>query len=919
MADIQYLNYGDQQIEQQAFLNKAANEVQAYVQNQSWSKKRKEKFMSAYSDLMNRGILGASNSTGQWMIDVGGGALPFDTMSEKDKEMYQEAAYFIQQQMQGLPTRTQEEEKKEEDKTKLPLFDNKAFTSSFINHISTSDFGGQDFHIGGENDNWNKLDARDSNGIRGKQKRTEALKNYLISYRDKFDDSKYNFEGGPFENAQDFRNRLDNAINALNTPDTNDDEQALNKLGLNPADWFNNGSGDPSGKFLNDKELTYAELAEYNQKQNELKQQQLKEQARNNFLSFGTKTSPKLVGRNPVELKTKYGDGNGLLNALYGYSQRGIKDLNADELSELQGAYRHLAKDPIDNNLLKQLQNSSSGLYRGASPNRFRKINGIDNLIWDSITGQVIQIQNRDEYEASRNQPTDLFAGVQTPQEAQKAYLNNTEFTEADGYELAGIIADIASIVDPEPISAGVLGVGAAGARNWARTRGPEKWGISDYFWQGVDYLTGVVGAVPFLGDAALAVKAVKNTAKFLKFALRIPAVYETLTSIPGAYDAANKVLHGENPTVEEWMTLGTFFRGLAANRSLNIQNRAARKALQERGYQVGNKWHQRVGLTESKPISKETPTVRMTINGEVKEIPITSELKTQLEKDLAKKGNDVESRSKVIRENSGVQKAAEDAGIRVKESNGNISDSWNKAQVIYNQSILNSRLFGGRWGLTPKYMRTSGDSFGVNKEPISRGQDKFDNYINGDRGLWDRFKYGSNRTLRGMDRYNKAIHETSSQVSTNNSQNQPSPQTSTNNSSNSPEDLRFNRGVMKRYKEHLKGNFSNRTIQEGTYKIGDTDMNVSSMVNKKNGKTIYDVHFGDRHFYNLTQDKAKQKIFSLIKESRKSIDKNQNVTKKSTKEIGKILQDLKRKGWLKEGGTIDRQKIQNYKEFINK
>jgi hypothetical protein len=61
--------------------------------------------MSAYSDLMNRGIQGASNGTGQWMIDVGGDALPFDTMSQKDKEMYQEAAYFIQQQMAGLPTK----------------------------------------------------------------------------------------------------------------------------------------------------------------------------------------------------------------------------------------------------------------------------------------------------------------------------------------------------------------------------------------------------------------------------------------------------------------------------------------------------------------------------------------------------------------------------------------------------------------------------------------------------------------------------------------------------------------------------------------------------------------------------------------------------------------------------------------------
>jgi hypothetical protein len=52
---------------------------------------------------------------------------------------------------------------------------------------------------------------------------------------------------------------------------------------------------------------------------------------------------------------------------------------------------------------------------------------------------------------------------------------------------------------------------------------------------------------------------------------MRIPAVYETLSSTPGALGAANKVLHGENPTVEEWMTLGTFFRGLAANRNLNV------------------------------------------------------------------------------------------------------------------------------------------------------------------------------------------------------------------------------------------------------------------------------------------------------------------------------------------------------------
>ena len=83
--------------------------------------------------------------------------------------------------------------------------------------------------------------------------------------------------------------------------------------------------------------------------------------------------------------------------------------------------------------------------------------------------------------------------------------------------------------------------------------------------------------------------------------------------------------------------------------------------------------------------------------------------------------------------------------------------------------------------------------------------------------------------------------------------------------------------------------------------------MNVSSTVNQKNGKITYDIHFGKKHFYNLTQEKAKQKIFNLVKENRKTVDKQSGkVAKKSTAEIGKILQNLKKKGWLKQGGTIN-------------
>ena len=122
MADIQYLNYGDQQIEQQALLNNLADQVES----KPWSKKRKEKFMSAYSDIMTRGIVGASNKTGQWIIDVNG-AIDFDSKDKKDKEMYQEAAYFIQQQMSGLPTKQSKEEQEKIDKSKLQKFNNDFF------------------------------------------------------------------------------------------------------------------------------------------------------------------------------------------------------------------------------------------------------------------------------------------------------------------------------------------------------------------------------------------------------------------------------------------------------------------------------------------------------------------------------------------------------------------------------------------------------------------------------------------------------------------------------------------------------------------------------------------------------------------------------------------------------------------------
>ena len=159
-----YLNYGNDQIDQQAFLNNAANDLENYLSNQPWSAKRKDLFRKAYVDIMNQGVTGASNTSGQWQITYNGDSINLDSKSKKEREMYGEAAYYIQQQMSKIPTKQNEEKQAEEEKKELPLFDNKFFTSGLQDYIGNNMFGGRNWST---TDDWNILDKRGENGLRG--------------------------------------------------------------------------------------------------------------------------------------------------------------------------------------------------------------------------------------------------------------------------------------------------------------------------------------------------------------------------------------------------------------------------------------------------------------------------------------------------------------------------------------------------------------------------------------------------------------------------------------------------------------------------------------------------------------------------------------------------------------------------------
>ena len=253
MADIQYINYGDQQVDQQALLNKMADQVAMYVNKQPWSRKRKEKFMSAYSDMLTRGIVGADSNTGQWVITVNGDDLNVDNLPKKDKQMYQEAAYFIKNQMASL-AQAKPEEKKEE---KTPYGN---FREGFLKHVSNNMFGGNPV----ETEKWNNFDERNQFGIRDTKNRTEMLSKLLQSYSDSITDDKFNFEGTPYKNAAELKGKIQSAINALGTESKQDDLESFYALGLDPDEWFNNGSGDPSGHFRkNGTQFTNGEYYQY--------------------------------------------------------------------------------------------------------------------------------------------------------------------------------------------------------------------------------------------------------------------------------------------------------------------------------------------------------------------------------------------------------------------------------------------------------------------------------------------------------------------------------------------------------------------------------------------------------------------------------------------------------------------------------
>ena len=945
MADIQYINYGDQQIELQALMTRLADRVLKYVQNQPWSNKRKNKFMTYYQDIMSRGLKSATNDTGQWIINTGGDQLQFDTMDKMDREMYEEAAYFIQQQMASLPTRSSQESKKEEvDKSKLPLFDNKKFIEDLQRHISYTDYGGRAF----TQDMWDNLDKRNDNGERQRTERTKSLLNYLTSYRDNFDSSKYNFEGGPFKNENDFKSRLNEAIEALRTTTLEDDDKALNRLGIDPRLWFNNGMDDP---YTGDKNFT----GTYNQYYNEYLPQERKKKAQaiidrrmeqikqqqqlSQFAIRSSRPLSNLITRRA--LADKYKDLNTLSAQLTDYGRR-FNHLKQSEMDELISALSYGANQPITNeewNIIK-----SNKAYANSNRNRFKKHPEVNNLIYDTATRRAIQI-----YDTSIPETIDYLHG-QSTKDAENTYMNTPRgegngLTDADKRDIAATLLDLGAFIDPEAFSGTILALSASGARTWNSVEQRGLWETLTDWKTWADIGTGALGGTQLLGDASSIAKFARGLGKLMT----VPAIISAISNVPEARTAWSKIdtssFDGivnsvKKLTPQDYHAISSVLVGLLTGKNYLKSNLAERAVLQHSGIntQASNKrreWLNKYGLARTKPTDNQkiendnsALKVKKTASdgkAEEMEIPID---KTQAEALRKAKPSEI-------------NEVARSLGVNIPEG----------YKIEPNSSFMNSvKRVGGK-----------GNSDVVVTRPriVSEGQNKndFDYWISS-RSLWDQYKpwsLGTNSNLIRIHNNIMGLHQQTPQQTNNSDNKQSGSQNKQQMLKNSP----------------LKSNIDQSNPQEGRFLdirhgvVTNDRQTVNNPYPKKNERNQQDVqdkkkakavnngklsgNFPEQNSFTFKTPNGTDNVVLSINGETYTLTKKSSDGSQSTKagiELenvqGEILRTLKESfskdgkqlaippnivkvlqgtayNWLKRGGRIDRQKIQMYKNYIKK
>lgn len=917
--EVTYLNYGNNKVDQKKFLENSANAVTNYVSQQPWSEKRKKLFLEAYSDLMNRGVTGASNDSGQWQI-LYNGDVGLDSKSKKQKEMYGEAAYFIQQQLNNSIAK---EEKQEENK--FAKFSNSDFISNLEGYIGTHQFGGQNFNIASQ---WNTLDKTDSKtGIRETQNRAKKLAESLRGYAQSLKDDSYNFENSPFTDINDFRNKLNEAANHLEngtwTP------EILNKIGLDPEKYLSTGANDIINPETGQTRQQYIDALlekEAEKQAEEIRLKRLKELAeqKENYgvlsrISGIHSKEARLIPEKYNEYLTKYGVG-----------QKGFDTINNEIKSLLETA----ASSGLSNNQKRKLGNF---LYhiRKNNPNyqrtnlsdqdwaelsKFKNLgstnrNGFIRLPWQLADGRYTYADDKGNVYFLKPQNKQKLQGPAVDRNKLNNYRNNflkgqlqlnnekpvlSQDTDILISDMSSMLGDIIS-----------LGGGYAGLAGGVTTlvsdlygdirRGKDTWSTLKNL--GANIAWGAAGLIP--------------GAKLGKLAKNAARIYATLQSAgilmnDDIQQSWKNLISGKPITAKDFenfkWTLHAITGGTNAARGHFTEKNVARQVKSNNKPTIETKSGKKVTLTEEQ----------------------------------AKKINRVGGRKG--------QKAAEEAfkkatGEEAKEGTFSFQEN---SRAWYNPNRYSQRL--RNWTSDNERLVLPKTDQSVNTQAVNRLLE-----IDKAKPIFAPFskKFWTTTELRksgnpfnkrfwtegGPNRggliYALAPYRNNSSNNSNNVDIDENPtrmlegQTSqqyrqsqvgrTNpavkNPSELPENVKFNRETLNEYKNTIiKSNFSNNKLQSGTNSLVGTPIQVV----KQSDGTFNIIYKGNIISNERNQREIQKTIRNLIKNTVQQ-GKSNSSSKISAKEMGRLLKEFKAKGWLKQGGTIDKQKIHKYKEFINK
>lgn len=210
---------GNRDIDLDVLIKGANKNIDQYLQSKNWSRKKKQAFMDAYSDIMNSLDSGAiaqrgvdrkyTDTTGRIQNSQGRG---FDA--------YGEAAHFLDTIVDIVPDYQKEKPK---EKTKYDA-------NGLINTFKNKFFGGSD----PDAIIWQGRDTKDEKtGKYGTANRASAFAQMLDDYAASLADSDYDYEGSAFKDREDLIARLQAAASQLRDGTfDNNDYSALTALGI---------------------------------------------------------------------------------------------------------------------------------------------------------------------------------------------------------------------------------------------------------------------------------------------------------------------------------------------------------------------------------------------------------------------------------------------------------------------------------------------------------------------------------------------------------------------------------------------------------------------------------------------------------------------------------------------------------------